>query len=96
MNRLNQVALAHLFLRDYEATVEAGDPIVPRFSDALPLARRRPRGPWSDRRSEGGVREGHHGLAYLVRLSGPRKPALFRPEDHTYMLDGLRKAGWEG
>jgi len=20
----------------------------------------------------------------------------FRPEDHTHLLDGLRKAGWEG
>jgi adenylate cyclase len=24
------------------------------------------------------------------------RPAWFRPEDHEHMLDGLRKAGWQG
>jgi adenylate cyclase len=25
-----------------------------------------------------------------------RHPPWFRPEEHAHMLDGLRKAGWEG
>ena len=24
------------------------------------------------------------------------RPSWFRPEDHEHMLDGLRKAGWQG
>ena len=63
MNRLNQVALAHLpplLLRGHRGSGGTGDPIVSRISVALPLARRRSRRTWSDRRSEGGVREGHH------------------------------------
>jgi adenylate cyclase len=24
------------------------------------------------------------------------RPPWFRPEEHAHMLDGLRKAGWEG
>jgi hypothetical protein len=79
VNRLNQVALAHYFCRDYEASVEAGrtgDPVVPRFSVALPLARRRPRRTRPDRGSQGGARKGSCDFAYLVRLLGPRTPAL--------------------
>ena len=58
-------------LRGRRRSGETGDSIVSRFSVALPLARRRPRRTWPDRRSEGGVREGHHGFACLVRFSGP-------------------------
>jgi hypothetical protein len=25
-----------------------------------------------------------------------QRPPWFRPEDHDHMLDGLRKAGWQG
>ena len=73
-------------LRGHRRSGETGDSIFSRFSVALPLARRRPRRTWSDRRSEGGVREGHHSLACLVRFSGPRTPALVsagRPRPHA-------------
>jgi hypothetical protein len=43
-----------------------------RHSLALPLARRRPRPTWPDRRSERGAGEGDHGLTCLVRVSGPQ------------------------
>jgi adenylate cyclase len=31
--------------------------------------------------------------SYDWYVKGPR---YFRPEDHEHMLDGLRKAGWQG
>ncbi len=63
-------------IRGHRRSGETRDPIISRFSVGLPLARRRPRRTWSDRRSEGGVREGHHGVAGLIRLSGPQTTAL--------------------
>ena len=32
----------------------------------------------------------------LFELYVRTRPPWFRPEDHAHMLEGLRKAGWEG
>ena len=73
MNRLNQIALAHYFCRDYEATIEAANRAIRLFPDFpspyrwLAAALRRT---WSDHRGEGSVRKGHRGFA--------RTPSNFR------------------
>jgi TolB-like protein len=52
------------------------DPIVPGFSFALPLARRRPWTTWRDRTRKVGAGQGHSALACRVRISGPQTPAV--------------------
>jgi hypothetical protein len=40
--------------------------------------------------------EGHRNRAGRVRHYVRERPPWMRPEDHTHMLEGLRKAGWGG
>ena len=58
---------------------------LPRYS-ASSVAR-------SNRRSEASAGEGYRGRAGLVRRVRPQVRAL---EDHVHMVEGLRKAGWDG
>jgi hypothetical protein len=47
--------------------------------------------------SEGGAREGHCGRTDVAfKLYVRQRVPWHRPEDYTHMLDGLRKAGWQG
>ena len=99
MNRLNQIALADYFCRDYEATIRSGQigrSDYFRLSVTLPLARRRPGRTWSDHRGEGSVRKGHRGFAQLLRISGPRTPALVsarRTRPHARRSEKSRLGG---
>jgi hypothetical protein len=82
-------------LRGQRRSGRTSDPVVPRFSLTLPLARRRPRRTRADRGSQAGIGESDHRPAsfdFQVR----ERPPWFRPQEHAHMLDGLRKAGWEG
>lgn len=98
-DRLNQVALGLYFSREYEAAVETAKGAIrshPNFS----LAYR-----WfaAALGQLGRTREAKEALEKAIAIS----PASFdmyvrqrvpwhRPEDYAHMLDGLRKAGWEG
>ena len=51
----------------------------------------------------GRVNEAHAALDAAITVSPSyfehhtsRCPPYFRPEDHEHLLDGLRKAGWQG
>ena len=99
MNRLNQVALAHYFCRDYEPTVEAAERAIRSFPD-FPSPYR-----WlaAALGELGRTAEANEALEKAITVSPisfdfqvRERPPWFRPEDHAHMLDGLRKAGWQG
>ena len=99
VNRLNQVALAHYFCRDYEAAVEAAKRAIRSFPD-FPSPYR-----WlaAALGELGRTEEAKEALEKAITVSPAsfdfqvrERPPWFRPEDHAHMLDGLRKAGREG
>jgi len=99
VNRLNQVALAHYFCRDYEATVEAAQRAIRSFPD-FPSPYR-----WlaAALGELGRTAKAKEALEKAIAVSPTsfdfqvrQRPPWFRPEEHAHMLDGLRKAGWEG
>ena len=99
VNRLTQVALAHYFCRDYEASVEAAERAIRSFPD-FPSPHR-----WlaAALGELGRTADAKQALARAVAVSPASfdfqvrdRPPWFRPEDHAHMLDSLRKAGWEG
>jgi adenylate cyclase len=98
VNRLNQVALAHYFCRDYPATIEAAERAIRSFP-GFPS-------PYRWRAAAlgelGRTAEASEALAKAIAISPDsfdfqvrQRPPWFRPEDHAHMLDGLRKAGWQ-
>ncbi len=99
VNRLNQVALAHYFCCDYSATVEAAERAIRTFPD-FPSPYR-----WlaAALGELGRTAEAKDALQKAISVSSTsfefqvhQRPPWFRPEEHAHMLDGLRKAGWEG
>ena len=99
VNRLNQVALAHYFCRDYEATVEATKRAIRSFPD-FPSPYR-----WlaAALGELGRTAEAKEALEKAITVAPAsfdfqvrERPPWFRPEDHAHMLDGLRKAGRQG
>ena len=99
VNRLNQVALAHYFCRDYEATIDAAERAIRSFPD-FPSPYR-----WlaAALGEIGRTVEAKQALETAVAVSPGsfefqvrQRPPWFRPEDHAHMLAGLRKAGWKG
>jgi adenylate cyclase len=99
VNRLNQFALAHYFCRDYEGTIEAAERAIRSFPD-FPSPYR-----WlaAALGELGRTAEAKEALEKAIAVSPAsfefqvrNRPPWFRPEEHAHMLDGLRKAGWEG
>jgi adenylate cyclase len=97
--RLNRLALGRYFSGEYEAAVEAAKRAV-RSNPDYPLPYR-----WlaAALGQTGRTAEAKEALAKAIAVA----PASFdmyvrnrvpwmRPEDHAHMLEGLRKAGWEG
>ena len=99
VNRLTQLALAHYFCRDYEACVEAAERAIRSFPDFPSPYRWRAAALGQLGRNA----EAEAALQKAVAISAAafefqvrERPAWFRPEEHAHMLDGLRKAGWQG
>jgi len=99
VNRLNQVALAHYFCRNYDAAVEAAERAIRSFPD-FPSPYR-----WlaAALGELGRTAEAKAALEKAITVSPGsfdfqvrERPPWFRPQEHAHMLDGLRKAGWEG
>jgi len=97
--RLHQVAIGLYFCRDYEAAIEAAKRTIRAYPE-FPNTYR-----WlaAALGQTGRIEEAKEALAKAIALA----PAAFdmyvrrrvpwqRPEDHAHMLEGLRKAGWEG
>jgi adenylate cyclase len=94
--QLLQVAVGHYFCREYEAAVEAAKRVIRSYPD-YPLPYR-----WlaaalgqlgrSDEAREALAKASPASLDMYVRQRVP----WMRPEDYAHMLEGLRKAGWQG
>ena len=97
--RLNQIALGLYFCREYAAAVEAAKRAIQSYPD-YPLPYR-----WlaAALGQLGRIEEAKEALEKAIAIM----PASFdmyvhqrvpwmRPEDYDHMLDGLRKAGWNG
>lgn len=99
VNRLTQIALAYYFRRDYAAAVGAAERAIRSFPD-FPSSHRwlaaalGEMGRTSDAQAalEKAMTVSRTAFDFQVR----ERPPWFRPEDHAHMLDGLRKAGWQG
>ncbi|THD58993.1 MAG: tetratricopeptide repeat protein, partial [Bradyrhizobium sp.] len=96
---LVQIVIAHYFLREYDAAVAAAEEAIRFF----------PEHPWCYRwlaaalGQAGRLDEARQTLQKAITISPKsfdmsvrQRPASWRPEDYEHMLEGLRKAGWEG
>ena len=96
---LVQIAIAHYFLREYDAAVAAAKEVIRFF----------PEHPWTHRwlaaalGQAGRLDEARQALQKAITvapksfdMSVRQRPASWRPEDYEHMLEGLRKAGWQG
>jgi adenylate cyclase len=95
--RLVHVSMGHYFLRDYAAAVEAAKEAV-RWSPELG-----PRSLAAALGQAGRLDEAKQALQKAIAAAPKsfdmyvrQRAPWFRPEDHRHMLEGLRKAGWEG
>jgi adenylate cyclase len=97
VNRLNQVALAQYFCRDYAGAVDAAERAIRAFPN-FPSPYR-----WlaAALGQLGRAEEGRRAWEKAQQLSPAEWdfqvrncPAWFRPEGHTHMIEGLTKAGW--
>ena len=98
-NRVHQIAVGSYFARQYEAAIDAAKRAIRSYPD-YPLTYR-----WlaAALGQLGRIEEAKEALAKAIAAA----PASFdmyvrarvpymRPEDHAHMVEGLRKAGWEG
>jgi adenylate cyclase len=97
--RLNQIASGWYFARDYGAAVEAANRAI-RSAPLVPMPYR-----WlaAALGQLGRTDEAAGALAKAIAVAPAsfdmyvhNRPPWFRAEDHAHMLEGLRKAGWEG
>jgi adenylate cyclase len=96
---LLQIAIGHYFCREYETALEAAKRVIRSYPD-FPLSHRwlaatlGQLGLTDEARSalEKAIAVAPASFDFYVR----KRPPWFRPEDHAHMLEGLRKAGWQG
>lgn len=96
---LNQLVIGLYFLRDYEAAVDAARRVLRSYPDH-PLVYRwlaaalgqLGRGDEARQALERAMSLSPAAFDFYVR----RRVPWHREEDHLHMLDGLRKAGWQG
>jgi len=99
MFRYNQIAISYYYERDYAAAVEATHRMIARFPES-PLPYR-----WQAAAlgQLGRTAEARTALQAAMSMA-PQSFEFFvrervpwhRPEDYAHMLEGLRKAGWDG
>ena len=96
---LQNVAVGLYFSREYDAAIEAANRTI-RSYPAFPNIYR-----WlaAALGQLGRIGEAQGALQKAIALAPAMfdmyvhtRPPWFRPEDHAHMLDGLRKAGWDG
>jgi adenylate cyclase len=92
------VVISYYLSGEYEAAVEAARSVIRAFPDYPNLYR------WlAAALGQIGVAEAKEALEKAIAIAPAafdmfvrRRVPWHRPEDHAHMLEGLRKAGWEG
>jgi adenylate cyclase len=92
---LTQIAVALYFSREYAAAAEAARQAIRSYPDRGYTVLAAALG------QMGRTAEAREALEKAIEiapgaLTFVRGAPAIRPEDHTHMLEGLRKAGWEG
>lgn len=92
------IAMSYYLQRDYEMAVEVAKGCLVKYPEFAPhryLA--------AALAQLGRIREAASAIRHLVTFEKSKIDAIFRnrppylrPEDHEHILDGLRKAGWQG
>jgi adenylate cyclase len=97
--RANWVALGLYFSREYDAAIEAAERAIRSYPDFPNTYRWLAASLGQSGRSD----EAKEALKKAIAVApasfdmfGRDRVPWFRPEDHAHMLEGLRKAGWEG
>jgi adenylate cyclase len=96
-HRRLHVSIGYYFLREYEASIEAAKEVVRSYPELGTRSLAAALG------QAGRFDEAKQALQQTMAVA-PRsfemyvrhRAAWFRPEDHGHILEGLRKAGWEG
>src|SRR5438477_297675 len=97
--RLLHIACGLYFSREYEETIEAAKQLIRSYPD-FPMIYRWPAAALGQL---GRMAEAKEALDKAVSLAPAafdmyvrKRVPWFRPEDHAHLVEGLRKAGWEG
>jgi adenylate cyclase len=97
--RLLHIACGLYFSREYEAVIEAAKRLIRSYPD-FPMIYRWPAAALGQL---GRPAEAKEWLEKAISLAPAafdmyvrKRVPWFRPEDHAHLLEGLRKAGWEG
>jgi adenylate cyclase len=97
--RLLHIACGLYFSREYEAVIEAARRLILSYPD-FPMIYRWPAAALGQL---GRAAEAKEWLDKAISLAPAafdmyvrKRVPWFRPEDHAHLLEGLRKAGWEG
>jgi adenylate cyclase len=96
---IHQIAISYYHERDYARSVETTRRVIARYPDAPNNYRWLAAALGQLGQTEEARKALHKALALSPRLFEfytRRRPPWHRPEDYTHMLDGLRKAGWQG
>ena len=95
--RLVHISIGHYFLREYDAAVEAAKEAVRSYPDLGPRSLAAALG------QAGRLDEAKQALQKAIAVAPKsfdmyvrQRAPWFRPEDYRHILEGLRKAGWEG
>ena len=97
--RLLHIACGLYFSREYEATIEAAKRLILSYPD-FPMIYRWPAAALGQL---GRTAEAKEALDKAISLAPTafdmyvrKRVPWFRPEDHAHLVEGLRKAGWDG
>jgi adenylate cyclase len=97
--RLGQIAVALYFCHEYAAAVEAARQAIRSFPDRLLYYRVLA----AALGQMGRIAEAKEALEKAIAIAPERLDSFargrhpgLRPQDHAHMIEGLRKAGWEG
>jgi adenylate cyclase len=95
--RFVHISMGHYFLREYDAAVEAAKEVVRSHPDLGPRSLAAALG------QAGRFDEAKQALQKAIAVAPKsfemyvrHRAPWFRPEDYSHVLEGLRKAGWEG
>src|SRR5258707_10417757 len=97
--RLLHVACALYFCHEYEAVIEAAKRLIRSYPD-FPMIYRWPAAALGQLGRAAAAKEALEKAISLAPAAFDmyvrKRVPWFRPEDHAHLLEGLRKAGWEG